>query len=331
MSAFQNIEPVLGRHTTSTSVSNSEIQTYKGCRRRWMLGNYYGLRNKNESMVGPLPLGTRVHNALEQFYANGEHPVDAYNRFQRQDAIKFLATPDSKDEDKVKKFDSDSELGRIMVEGYVDWVQDDNIDADIEFVSNEEKLDYRLKEFDPRVELIGKIDARVKRRSDGSRALLDFKTAAPSNVGSFLSYVRFSEQLKHYVLLENLNTKEGDTKVDGGIYRILKKVKRTAAAKPPFYHDVNVRFNKQELESFWIRTMGTIRDMMNTRDSLDNGEDHRYVAYPTQKMDWTCGTCPFVQGCTMMDDGSNYEDYFGDNFEQDDPNARYAEAESENS
>lgn len=328
MPNFNNLEPILGRHTESVSVSNSEIQTYKQCRRRWMLGNYYGLRSKDESMVGPLPLGTRVHNALEMFYANGEHPVDAYNRFQRQDAVKFLATQDAQDVEKVKKFDSDSELGRIMIEGYLEWIQEENIDDDIEFVSNEEKLDYRINEFDARVELIAKIDARVKYRSTDMRALLDFKTAAPSNVGDYLKYARFSEQLRHYAMLENLTSKVGDAKVDGGIYRILKKVKRSAAAKPPFYQNVEIRFNKQEMESFWIRTLGSIRDMMSTRDALDNDEDHRFVAYPTQKMDWTCGTCPFMLGCTMMDDGSNYEDYFGDNFKQDDPNARYAESET---
>jgi hypothetical protein len=62
---------------------------------------------------------------------------------------------------------------------------------------------------------------------------------------------------------------------------------------------------------------------MDVRDALDRGEDDRYFAYPTQKMDWTCSTCPFVKFCTMMDDGSDFEGFIHDNFRQIDPNERY--------
>ena len=175
MSNFENLEPVLGRNPKSVSISNSEIQTFKGCRRRWMLGTYYGLQPNDLVMTGPLPLGTRIHNALEIFYRDGENPVDVYNRFLRVDADLFAKSNEATDETKIKKFNSEAELGRRMIEGYLEWLDEDNRDADIEYVSQEEKLDYRLNDFDPRVELIAKIDARVKRRSDGTRALMDHK------------------------------------------------------------------------------------------------------------------------------------------------------------
>lgn len=329
MPNFEKLEPVLGFKPESVSISNSEIQTFKGCRRRWMLGTYYGLQPIDKTMTGPLPLGTRIHNALEVFYRDGIHPVDEYNRLQRIDAQLFAQTSEATDEAKVKKFDSEAELGRRMVEGYLEWLDEENRDADIEFVSEEEKLDFRLTGFDDRVELIAKIDARVLRRSDGSRAMLDHKTAAASNFNDYLKYAHHSEQLMHYVMLENLNSAEGDTPVDGGIYNILKKVMRTAKANPPFYTRVDTRFNKKTMESFWYRTLGTVRDIMSVRDALDAGEDNRMVAYASQKMDWHCGTCPFFQGCFMLDDGSDAEGYFTANFRQDNPNARYADDESE--
>lgn len=320
---FQNLEPILGKNPESVAISNSEVQTFKRCRRRWMLGTYYGLGPKNEIQTGPLPLGTRVHNALEVFYRDGVNPVDEYNRLHRIDLKKFIETEAGSDEDAIKKFNSESDMGRIMLEGYLDWLDDTQVDTEIEFYSEEEQLRYRLEGIDDRVEIIAKIDARVRSRLDGGKYTLDHKTAAPSNFGDYLKYAYFSEQLRHYTLLERII--HPDDKLDGGIYNVLKKVKRTATAKPPFYERVEVRFNKKDIDSYWIRLTGVVRDIMRTRDELDAGLDDRFVAYPTQKMSWECGTCPFFQMCTMMDDGSDYEAYVEDHFIQIDPNERYNE------
>lgn len=684
---FKNFEPVLGINPENVAISNSEIQTFKRCRRRWLLGTYYGLGPKEETITGPLPLGTRIHDALELFYRDGTNPVNTYNILFRKDSEKFALTTAAQDEAEVKKFNSEGELGRIMLEGYLDWLEDTGVDSDIEFYSEEEQLRYRLTGIDDRVEIIAKIDARVRKRSDGTKYTLDHKalhidqkiltptgykrigdaqigdellapdgtitritgvypqgtvpllsvefsdhtsvltcndhlwsvksinkndyevlntgqlsrdlryrnrfkysipkitgdfdfvqdsdlpidpyvlgciigdggvasskvvissadtelidivkshmgdsviirkpsyskydyilndkyieqvvgadgtlfkryplveslktlgllgkksfeksvpneylyssrdtrlevlrgimdtdgfvrpsgtqngsvglhttsqqlakdvawlvrslggtatigspkmgkyrtkagniketrnfwhvsisldsslvpfklsrkvevynsrvrtstkkmivsiteagsgdavcisvdhpdslyitddfivthnTAAASGFGDYLKYANYSEQLRHYTLLERIL--EPDLKLDGGIYNILKKVKRTGTAKPPFYERIETRFNKKDIESFWYRLLGTVRDIMNVRDALDAGEDDRFVAYPTQKMDWSCGTCPFFQMCPMMDDGSDYEAYAEDHFHQHDPNARYNETKDE--
>lgn len=317
------LEPYLGRNAEDIPTSNSEIQAFKDCRRKWYLGNYRGLKPKAKSYVGPLPLGTRIHNALEQYYTTGENGVDAYNKFQRQDNLRFLETPDATDMEKIKKFNDESELGRIMVEGYMDWLDEENPDSNIEVVSAETKLSHRLVELNPRVELIGKVDLRVRRLEDDSRATLDHKSAV-----SFSNYYKFShmsEQLQFYTMLEKLNPDEVDTPVDGGIYNLLKKVKRTARATPPFYERMDIRFNKKTLENFWYRTLGVISDMIAVRDALDSGTDHRIVAYPRPRMDYGCGNCPFFLACPMLDDGSSAEDFIEAFFEQEDPNARYGD------
>lgn len=324
------LEPYLGKNPETVSISNSEIQSFKDCRRRWYLGNYRGLKLIAKTSLGPLPLGTRIHNALEQYYTTGEHPVDAYNRFQRQDNRRFIETDESRDAEAIKKFNDESELGRIMVEGYVEWLDETNPDANLEVIGAEKKLSYRLVEVDPRVELIGKVDLQVRRLEDGSRSTLDHKSAM-----SFTTYHKFahmSEQLQYYTMLEKLNPDAEDpTPVDGGIYNLLKKVKRTARATPPFYERMDIRFNKKTLDAFWIRTQGVIRDMMAARDSLDAGTDHRLVAYPRPRMDYGCGTCPFFAVCPMLDDGSSAEAYIEAFYSQEDPNARYGdEASQEN-
>lgn len=322
-----NVEPFLGRHPESVSITNSEIQTFKGCRRRWWLTNYRSLRPKKKTVVGALSLGTRLHNALEAYYVTGVNAVDEYERLQRIDNQIFLDSDDSTYEDTVKKFNSEAELGRIMLEGYMNWMDEENPDADIEVIGAEKKLSLRLTDFDPRVELMGKTDLKVKRASSGNHAILDHKSAI-----SFKTYyetAHMSEQLMLYVLLEKSDPVNGDPLVDGGIYNLLKKVKRSATAKPPFYERMDVRFNDKTLASFWIRTLGTVRDIMSVRDALDDGADHKFVAYPSPTKDCTW-ICPFFQACPMFDDGSSAEQLLEDLFEQVDPNARYGDENEEN-
>lgn len=320
-------EPFLGKNPEEVFISNSELKSFKDCKRKWYLGNYLGLSKKEKENTGPLKLGIRIHNALEMFYKEGIIPTEAYNQLMRVDKAEFLKTFQATDPDAVKKFDSEAELGRIMLEGYYEWLLTENADSSISVSSVEKKLTYRLENFDKRVFLQGKVDLHAIRAEDGSIAIMDHKSAVSFDV--YYKTAHMSEQLMMYILLERLNQQEGDPVVDGGIYNLLKKVKRTAAAKPPFYTRLDVRFNDDTLNAFWTRTLGTVRDMMAVRDALDAGQDHRYVAYPTPTNDCTW-KCPFFTACPMMDDGSNVEKYLEDYFEQANPNERYQENLSEN-
>lgn len=320
-----NTEPFLGRNPESVSITNSEIQTFKDCKRKWWLGNYRALKPTSKTYVGPLTLGIRVHNALEAFYTTGENPVDEYERLQRVDNKLFENSNDASFEKKVKAFNSEAELGRIMLEGYMEWMAEENPDADLQVIGAETKLSTRL-EMDPRVELMGKTDLKVKRASSGKHAILDHKTAQSFNMYYETSHM--SEQLMLYVLLEKMDKVNGDPLVDGGIYNLIKKVKRSGTAKPPFYERMDVRFNDKTLESFWIRTMGTVRDIMELRDRLDAGADHKFYAYPSPTKDCTW-KCPFFQVCPMFDDGSSAEAMLEELYEQVDPNARYEDANEE--
>lgn len=327
MSAFEKIEPVLGKNPDLVQISNSEIQTFKHCKRKWMLGTYYGLAPLTEEFTGPLPLGIRIHDALDHFYTKGvedSHPMDEYVRLQNIDNERFANSPAINDDAAVKKFNSESELGRIILEGYLEWVESEHADTDIEFIINEIALRYFPEEFDGRVEVIGKIDALIRRLFDDSYAILDFKTAISFN--EYLAASHHSEQLPLYINLLNKTKKPDEPRVDGGRYRLLRKTKRSASAKPPFYKDVDVRFGRKALESHWKRTVGTIREMLELRQRLDDGEDHLVYAYPTQKMGWECQTCPFFRGCFMLDDGSDAEGFFTDFYTQRDPNSRYDSA-----
>lgn len=318
-----NEEPILGYNPELVSISNSEMQTFKRCRRRWWLEYYRGLKPNEEKHTGPLKLGIRLHNALELFYKDDAPLVDTYLTMYAGDKIEFMQSNASDDPKEYKKFTDEGELGRVMLEGYLEWLAETNADADMKITGIEEKLSYHLKEFDNRVEVIGKADLTITRTSDGSRAIFDHKSAV-----SFNDYYLHSdkmEQLMLYSLLQKLSPTEDQAPIDGGTFNLLRKVKRSATAKPPFYDRIDVRFNDDTLDSFWYRLLGVISDMMSVRDQLDAGANHKFVAYPTPKMDWSCAQCPFFKVCPMFDDGSDAEGMIDDYFHQVDPNLRYKE------
>jgi hypothetical protein len=317
-----NGTPYLGLNPTTIPVSNSELNTFRDCRRKWWLSYYRGLRKKEYSLVGPLPLGTRVHNALEAYYGYGADLMQSYRNLLAADVQLFAATRDAADPERVKKFNNEAELGRIMLEGYLEWLEESNADADIEVVGAEMILAKRLESFDSRIELQGKLDLKVRQKFDNARLSFDHKTAA--GFDGYFKTGHMSEQLMMYTMLEKMQGHTDEAPIDGGIYNLLKKVKRSATAKPPFYTRLTVRFNSSTIGAFWVRTTGTLRDMMFVRKALEDGVDHRYVAYPYPK-DTCTWKCEFFTACPMFDDGSSVEAYLAQNFEEGDPYARYTE------
>lgn len=315
-------EPYLGKGATGVPISNSEIQTFKENRREWWLRYYLGRAPKEVSMVGPLPLGTRIHLALEMMYKEGSDPVDVYMEQLAIDRELFLQSRDAFNEDKIKKFNSDAELGRIMVEGYLEWVAETNVDANIRVLDVEQELTYPL--FDGKVVLRGKIDMKVQDASSGFTLLMDHKSAI--SFSQYHQIAHMSEQLMTYTMLEKLQG--GPSPIEGGMYNLLKKVKRSAKAKPPFYERIVVRFNQTILDNFWIRTNGIVRDIIRVRDELDAGADPQYVAYPAvnDTLLWKSNFFPVYH---MLDDGSAAERWLEDFTEVYDPYARYDEPKDE--
>jgi hypothetical protein len=294
-------------------LSNSELQTFKDCRRRWWLNYYRRLQPKQKDMTGALALGTRIHAALDAHYAQGTPLLQAHSELVEKDKQLLLA--DFRD---VNDLETEAELGRIMLEGYEQWVSENGIDAELEMISTEEKIVAPL--FKGAVELQGKLDMRVRRKADGVRLFRDFKTVGGS-LSEFSSMAHMNEQVMTYMLLESSKFDEKE-RSEGGIFTLLKKVRRTAAAKPPFYDHVEIRHNIFTMRSFWQRIHGTIADLMRIRTALDAGENPAFHVYPRASRDckWKC---QFFAICPMFDDGSAVEQALSDSYEEKDPYAYY--------
>ena len=309
--------------TEPIRISNSEIQTFKDCRRRWWFTYYRRLQPKVKDFTGALALGSRIHEALDQYYtSNMERDLLQIHAELVAADMKTL-TDEFRD---TTSLETEAELGRVMLEGYLEWMELEGIDAELEMISTEEIIERPMME--GRVILQGKIDMRVRRKIDGVRMFSDFKTVGGS-FADFGSIAQMNEQVLTYMVLEEAQNKEGE-RSEGGIFTMLRKVKRGAYAKPPFYDQIEVRHNAFTLRSFYQRLEGTLEDILRVRDGLDAGESHYKLAYPKPSRDckWKC---QFFAICPLVDDGSAAEAAINDAFESADPYGYYGIEEKKGS
>jgi transcriptional regulator with XRE-family HTH domain len=298
-------------------VSNSELQTFKTCRRKWWLAWYRGLHLIKESPIGVKQIGDRLHRALREHYVPGgpKSPSHMLDALERLIVLDRTALGDNLPEETRLQFDKEADLQRIMLEGYVQWLAETGADSELEVIFSETYVEAALHEFEDKIALIGKMDVRVRRTIDGAHLFMDHKSVG--DLRSPVQLLPLDEQMLHYHLLETMGLPD-DEHCDGALYNMLRRVKRTPAAKPPFYDRIEVRHNPHELAGFRRRVVGTIMDMNVVRDELDHGTDHRSVAYPRPSRDCTW-SCDFFQVCSMFDDGSRVEDMLLQHYRQGDP------------
>ena len=297
-------------------ISNSEIQTYKDCKRKWWLTYYRELGLVVEDLTGTRKLGTNVHTVLGDWYQDGADPVNGIITIYAEQ-IKAVEAA-GQDAAKLRK---DADLALAMIEGYLQWVDETGQDVDLELIGTEQVIEYPIEVVGHEVLLRGKLDARFDRKSDGARVFLDHKTV--QSIDQMSRILPQNEQMKFYHLLEHLALGPAQAKrTDGALFNMLRKVKRTATAKPPFFDRLHVQHNRAVLESTWKRVFGTITEMMLTRDALDAGEDHQVLCPPRPNMDCTW-KCDFQPICAMFDDGSNVEGLMAEYYSHIDPHERY--------
>lgn len=316
-------------------VSNSELQTYKRCKRKWWLKYHRQLKARAVNPASALATGTRVHRALAGLYVpDGESRQDPCDVLERAIVEDWTAYADGcrlagqlPDELVTKRFNADNQVERAMVEGYVKWLEETGSDFGLRVVAPETHLEVPLELPDdelPPVKLIGKLDVRAVREVDNARLFIDHKT-----VGSLAepqSTLLLDEQMLMYHLMEFMSDVEGE-RCDGALYNMLRKVKRTSAAKPPFFERVEVRHNRHELEAFRRRLIGTITDLLRTTRQLLDGEDPLVAAYPTptKQCSWDC---EFRAVCPLFDDGSRAEDMINSIYVTQNPLAYYESEET---
>lgn len=293
-------------------ISQSELIEYRDCRRKWYLHQVLGLSKKHKS--GALALGTNVHEALQIYYTPGGTKEAALARF---DAVYETLKTDAS-EYEIEDVLKDEKLGRIMLEGYFEWAEETGIDAHLEIIEVEAEIEYPMEVDGTPILLVGKRDLIGKNALTDTNKLVDHKTCQNFND----NMMDLNEQARMYLLLQRL---VGSTVVQEVLWNKLRKVMRTARAKPPFYQREELYISEDELRRFYVRVVGIIKDILATEAKLAAGEDHLEVCYPRPSAD-CAWKCPFRKVCPLMDsDPDAANQMLSDMFEVEDPYERYKE------
>lgn len=334
-------------------VSNSELRKFKRCRRAWWLTYYRKLRQVRDG-VGPLSIGNMIHYPLEMYYSDPDRDPATFDWETHLDRHAQERLEDERLPEHLHgAMQDDLELARIMLRGYFEWLQDDGADSELRILAAEEEVEVMLGEVQGYVvSLIGKLDVQAEMKSNGDRVFVDHKSVA--NLTDLPKTGELDEQQRMYGLLQRMReaVKRGETcgkqtpagactykpghdgicahhrlpVASGGVWNMLRKVKRSARANPPFYGRAGVKHNDEVYRNFHLRVWGEVNDLLTVKAALDGGANHQVVAYPnpTRDCSWDC---PFFLYCPRFDDGSDVESVLALEFEVHDPYERYTEVE----
>lgn len=292
-------------------VTNGELRTWARCRRQWWFGYHRQLGLKAVQVVGAASVGTRVHRVLASYYVpDGTVRRDPWEVFEETvSEDKLVLDEQYAPEERWERWRKEVDLARAMVEGYLDWVEETAADAGLTITAPETRLtaNPRIPEL-PTARLLAKLDVRAVRQPDGARLFLDHKTRQDLQPKT----LHLDEQMLHYHLVEYLHLLDegldGTMRTDGAIYNMLRKIKRSGSARPPFFGRIEVRHNMDELRSYWLRVKAKVLEIEDAKRRLVEGEDHRSVCYPMPTAECSY-QCDYFQLCPMYDDGSRAEDF----------------------
>jgi hypothetical protein len=132
-----------------------------------------GLREKDAKKIGALALGTRIHSALEGYYKSNldgdpKSLLGIYANLIEADRLELLIAGHSPDE-----LDKEAELGRLMLEDYLEWVRLEGLDANLDILGVEHTLEHEI--IPGKVTLSGKIDMLALDNMNAIPLMIDFK------------------------------------------------------------------------------------------------------------------------------------------------------------
>jgi len=315
----------------SIGLSNSEMQVFRRCRRRWWLGHHRGMRPRVEPGAGTaISIGNFVHDALAAYYQpNPEERIDPVT--YAETALELAIAEHPSEEDARRK---EFTLVEAMLKGYMTWLEESGEDADLTIIGSEQTVRVPLRNNDGTemgVTLLSKLDAPVERKSDGMRLALEHKTTGSLEapiIGYRINSQFLTEHLARFLhsIEQGMSAQEAYEDCPGILVNLLKKSQRTSRAKPPFYKRVEVEHNIHELRAHWKHVVAIAREIAETEARLDAGEDHQTAAPKNPIPDRCAWECEFFRICPLFDDGSDAEGALNAIYEKRDPLERYADS-----
>jgi hypothetical protein len=326
----------------SRSFTNSELAVARRCWRKWYFNHYLKIFRQRVIIKEDTYTGNLIHASVADLYNRGNDPlaVIAFNvatDIASEQQVLIDATDQTRAiiEENIEKIKRSEEMATLVVQGYIQWLEEDGADAHLTFISAEEELSVRFPaqnvqdlSTEGEVRLLGKLDARFLDQRTAARVFMDHKSV--QNFSDREKWVHLDTQFLFYGLIEYLDILERSADdqastdwTDGGIVNMLRRSKRTARATPPFYKRLEVRHSIHELRNFFSRTAGEITRILQATAALESGVDHHLVCAPNPTRD-CAWDCPYMQLCSIVDDGSDATGFIEEVFTVGDPLKRYS-------
>lgn len=292
-------------------ITASEVYAFLKCRRAWRLRYAEGWgKAPDPGAVGPLQIGTLVHTGVEAWYNSLDRgaALDAAEQAVQANIEALLEAGREGDVSDVRKA---GDLVEIMLDGYVDWLEETGADAGIQVTGAEQIIETRGV---GDCTLLGKLDWQGT--IEGAPLIFDAKTCMTALDQEIQGPM--SLQFKHYSLIWYLLHDE----IPEIRIRWMRKVKRTARAVPPFYGEVAFKHSPSTLMRYGRQLDRIVEDMQRER------QEQRVAILPTASRE--CPSCTFFPVCSSID--TEFPDAVDDmlmwSYTQTDPLERYRKEET---
>jgi hypothetical protein len=300
-------------------LSHSQLKSFTMCRRRWWLAWHLGWTLKSEVPTGVVHIGSHIHLALEGWYGYGLDPLQVL-RWSYADVI-------AQQPGHAEQLRKDLDLAEAMVDGFMSWAAAEGIDQGLEVIATEHEVSHEVNlpgAAGQQVIFRAKLDQLVRRESDHRLLFRDWKTVGGLEKSAALL---LDQQMRFYALLQGLVHRDPRDRADGALYVMLRRSKRTARATGPFYQQLEVTYNRHDLNSTYLRAVSVADGIMRTKQLLAGADgkffaDHRY-ACPPNPTDFCTWGCQFFRICAMFDDGSRVDAALAAEYVQADPYKYY--------
>ncbi len=300
-------------------ITHSDISMFLSCKRRWGWSYVHDFQ-KPEGLTGPLALGKRVHESIEQYYRDGKDPVEVHAELARRDVATMEADPTKKPWDLDQLYD-DLIIGRNCIVAHQEWLAETGEDSMYEVYAVEETIEAPI--LDGRVVLRGKSDVQFTHITDGGLWSNDLKTS-----GAWAGGARelLERSYQHHVYLRIMRALHPDgPHIAGAIYTVMKKVKSPARASGPLVERFRVPGVLRAAKAKEAQIDRICAEMLNAIEEADTAGSS--VLYPSPGMH--CRYCEFKQPCEIADESAvSVRSMLDAEFTRGSRHARYGERET---
>lgn len=273
----------------------SEVAKAQRCLRTWWLGykrDGTGLEPANRERGDLRDVGSLVHAGVQAYY-RGHNP----GAMLREHWLSLTTERDVTDKETQAY-----ELASIMLDGWVKWLASEGADVGEETVLLEERLEMSLGTFrGDEVVLYGTPDRVIRETETGLLVLEDTKTRA--SIANLDVRLQIDPQMLTYAGMLRATK---DLNVTEMRHQLIKRVKRTARATPPFYLRVAVPVTDALLDARWAHLTSTVDSMVDRLQRHEAGTSH-HVAFPPTPTGDCAWDCDFLAVCPLMDEGAYWE------------------------